>query len=187
MPQNQTSSTGVMKPGARIRRFLQDCFEKHWNQERKRDSKLKCFYNKCKKKFGVEAYIAVTQKKYKRSLAQIRMSSHKLHIETGRYRAIPRHERLCRGCISTDTDVVEGFLALPECILPVEDEIHTLFECSYYTDVRKDDDLDSLQNAMKKNPTEVFSDTSMLKRFGKLASAVLKKHHSLIHKTDHQK
>ena len=45
------------------------------------------------------------------------MSSHNLHVETGRYRNIPRRERICRVCTTADTDIIAGFLNLPECEL----------------------------------------------------------------------
>ena len=64
------------------------------------------------------------------------MSSHSLHIETGRYNGTPRNKRICRGCVNGDVEIIEGFLNLPECELQVEDEMHTLFDCDYYTDVR---------------------------------------------------
>ena len=61
------------------------------------------------------------------------MSSHKLHVETGRYKNIPRRERICRGCTTADKDIIVGFRNLPECELPIEDEYHCLFDCKSST------------------------------------------------------
>jgi hypothetical protein len=45
-----------------------------------------------------------------------RISSHKLEIETGRYRNVPAADRKCKLCASDS----------------VEDEIHFIFDCSTY-------------------------------------------------------
>ena len=49
-----------------------------------------------------------------------RLSNHKLHIETGRYKRpkTPRNERLCNNCIQ------------------IEDEDHTIFHCTSYDIIR---------------------------------------------------
>ena len=64
------------------------------------------------------------------------MSSHKLHVETGRYKDIPKQERICRGCTTADKEIIAGFLHLPACELPIEDENHFLFDCNFYSDIR---------------------------------------------------
>ena len=53
----------------------------------------------------------------RRTLTRFRISAHKLAIETGRYKGIPRHDRICTRC--TDNTV--------------EDERHFLFSCNYHT------------------------------------------------------
>ena len=57
----------------------------------------------------------------RKSLAQIRCSSHKLRVETGRYTSEARHERTCRLC-STAT--------------AIEDEQHILLHCPQLDDLR---------------------------------------------------
>ena len=54
-------------------------------------------------------------------LAQIRCSSHKLRIETGRYTSEARHERTCRLCNSATA---------------TEDEQHILLQCPQLNDLR---------------------------------------------------
>ena len=52
---------------------------------------------------------------------KLRISNHKLNIETGRYDKISRCDRFC-----------------PVCGLNIEDEIHFLFDCPKYSSVRDD-------------------------------------------------
>ena len=80
---NIPTSSNQFKPGARIRHYLQECFRNHWDKERRRDRKLAGFYNSCKPEFATEKYIQLPYKKCEKSVAVIRMSSHKLYIETG--------------------------------------------------------------------------------------------------------
>ena len=54
-------------------------------------------------------------------LAQIRCSSHKLRVETGRYTSEARHERTCRLCNSAAA---------------IEDEQHILQQCPQLDDLR---------------------------------------------------
>ena len=53
--------------------------------------------------------------------SRLRLSSHNLAIETGRYTSIPRRERICTFC---NTNVVEN-------------EFHFLLACPYYIDLRR--------------------------------------------------
>ena len=108
------------------------------------------------------------------------MSSHKLHVETGRYKDIPRQERICRGCTTADKDIIVGFLHLPACELPIEDENHCLFNCSFYSDIRTIYVVDGVQSEMARCPQKLFENTVSIKLFDKVATAVLKKHRTLL-------
>ena len=57
----------------------------------------------------------------RKSLAQIRCSSHKLRVETGRYTSEARLERTCRLCNSATA---------------IEDEQHILLQCAQLNDLR---------------------------------------------------
>ena len=57
----------------------------------------------------------------RKSMAQIRCSSHKLRVETGRYTSEARHERNCRLCNSATA---------------IEDEQHILLRCPQLNDLR---------------------------------------------------
>ena len=75
------------------------------------------------------------------------MPSHSLHIEAGWYNGTPHNKRIYRVCVTGDVKVIQGFSNLLECMLQVEDDMHTLFDCIYYTDVRSTKGLDELRLA----------------------------------------
>ena len=58
----------------------------------------------------------VLNRTYRNTIAKLRLSSHPLLIETGRYTGIPRAERICGHCNSRD----------------IEDEYHFVLLCSKY-------------------------------------------------------
>ena len=177
-------SADQFKPGSRIRLYLQERFRCHWYKERRRDRKLTRFYNSCKPEFGTEKYVQLTYQNYERSVAAIWMSSHELYVETGRYKNIPRRERIYRGYTTADKDIIEGFLYLPECELPIEDENHCLFDCSFYSDIRTIYVVDGIQSEMASCLQKVFENAVSIKLFGKLATTVLKKHRTLLQPTN---
>ena len=99
-----------------------DCFIQEWDASI-RDNRVLTLYKTVKDTFEYELYLDVIKDKYLcHALTKLRVSSHKLRIETGRYgrNRIERHERLCELCTSGQ----------------VEDEYHFLFECSCYRQLR---------------------------------------------------
>ena len=78
------------------------------------------FYNVFKDSYTPSIYLDVTRKNPNRkTLVKLRISNHKLNIETGRYDKISRCDRIC-----------------PVCSLDIEDEIHFLFDCAKYSSIR---------------------------------------------------
>jgi len=78
-------------------------------------------YRKFKIDFGLERYLSnINNREDRRRLSQLRTSSHKLCIETGRHLKIPESDRLCPMC--------------PQGL--IESEIHFTMQCSAYTDLR---------------------------------------------------
>ena len=65
--------------------------------------------------------VKVKDKKFRVALTRFRTSSHELFIEKGRYTNLPRHERICNNCSSSQ----------------IENEYHFLLTCPHYTDLRK--------------------------------------------------
>ena len=95
-----------------------------WNHEKSTSSKL-TFYNSCKSKFARESYLDVTKGFSRRySTTKLRISSHDLEIECGRYNNISRENRICKWCNSS-----MGLKLL-------EDENHVLHTCDLYADLR---------------------------------------------------
>ena len=72
--------------------------------------------------FSPPAYLDLTRKNpFRKTLVKLRISSHKLRIETGRYDNIPRDERLCNLCNCNR----------------IEDETHFLLDCPSFSSIRE--------------------------------------------------
>ena len=99
---------------------VKDNWQQEWWGEVSNMSRLHLF---CQIKHDVylENYLLqVSVNKYRKALSQIRCSSHRLLIETGRSTGLERSERLCEFC---DT-------------FSIEDECHFLLECDLYHNLR---------------------------------------------------
>jgi hypothetical protein len=99
-----------------------------WKHKLENSSKLK-FYNTFKTEYQLEKYLSTIKNPTERkTLTKFRVSNHKLMIELGRYKKIPREERLCEICQSGE----------------VEDEYHFANSCkansnqrdNFYTTLR---------------------------------------------------
>ena len=55
-------------------------------------------YSSIKSNLNMEPYLSLLDPNLRKSVSQIRLSCHKLPIETGRYLNIPRQDRLCTFC-----------------------------------------------------------------------------------------
>ena len=87
----------------------------------KPNSKLRT-YSLFKTSFGLENYIISQKLKQRRQFTKLRISSHCLHIETGRYNRPPTlpESRFCTICNNSN----------------IEDEEHFLLHCKLYCDLR---------------------------------------------------
>ena len=108
-----------------------DKFISTWDSERQQNKKLR-FYNEIKDTFESEPYLALTSKEGSTCVAKVRMSAHKLKIETGRYgsRSENPANRLCDFCC--DTATMDLLVHLPEVDPIIEDETHFLRTCPRY-------------------------------------------------------
>ena len=101
--------------GKQIRTLLDSRYTEYWNRQMgKQHGKLDT-YAKIKDKFGYEEYLdCIKVDKHQVALTRLRVSNHRLHVETGRYKRpyIPRHERICELCQEE-----------------VEDEFHFICQC----------------------------------------------------------
>ena len=89
-----------------------------WKQSLCNSKKLES-YNVFKDSFTASIYRDDTRKNPNRKT--LRISNHKLNIETDRYDKISKCDRIC-----------------PVCGLNIEDEIHFLFDCPKYSSIRDD-------------------------------------------------
>ena len=100
---------------------LTDQFIQAWNNEISTSTRADSY--RLFSDFGFKSYLeTVNIQKFRQALTRLRVSSHRLEIETGRWHKphkIPRNERKCQFCNS------------------LEDEFHFLLECSLYTNLRK--------------------------------------------------
>ena len=75
-----------------------------------------------KHEFKLENYLLHESLEKLKNLTRLRISSHKLAVETGRYKNISLNERLCQLC---------------ECNT-VEDEYHFVMNCPFYENLRSE-------------------------------------------------
>ena len=109
---------GITLKQGLTKKYLSDW--KH-TSELLKDGKL-VTYLFLKPKFGLEKYLLLVKNhEYRKSICKFRVSSHRLLIETGRYRHISRNERICNNCTENK----------------IEDELHFLISCSKYNNERE--------------------------------------------------
>ena len=105
-----------------IKKFLYEHYEIQWRNQMHNcaDGKL-CSYSTFKTHFGLERYLTILQPpEQRRNFTQLRISSHRLRIEQGRYQGTLRQDRICLRCTSNEVD----------------DEKHFLFSCTSSQDKR---------------------------------------------------
>ena len=120
-PSDITSEAFVL-----LKEKLCDCYIQYWSDRIKTFSKMDT-YCLLKQRFGFENYIRdVNIRSHRIILSKMRISNHRLAIETGRFSKTPRNERLCLFCKANNN------------FSEIEDEQHVLLRCSRYTEIRKD-------------------------------------------------
>ena len=101
---------------------LRDNFIQHW-EKRLHTSSRADFYKDIAS-FGFQTYLdKLSIRKFRTAVTRLRVPSHRLQIEAGRWskpNSTPRNERLCRLCNK------------------LEDEFHLLFECTLYNQLRQE-------------------------------------------------
>ena len=106
-----------------IRHHLESIFRQHWLDEINnsvKNSKLR-LYKEIKYTFMPEPYLFFTIPKFRYAISRLRLSSHHLEIETGRYTRplTPANQRFCAACPGK-----------------VGDEYHFLTECVSHSENR---------------------------------------------------
>ena len=82
----------------------------------------KGFFTCVKEKYEIEKYLRLKDFELRKALSQVRLSSLKLAILTGKWYKIKKEERKCKFCDSNE----------------IEDESHFILQCSNYEELRKD-------------------------------------------------
>ena len=105
-----------------FKKRLEECFVQTWHGNVIESSVL-FSYKFFKIEFGLETYLNCLPKHLRYFLAKLRLSSHSLRIETGRYSRpkIERSQRYCELCAN----------------LELEDEYHFVIVCTIHNDLRK--------------------------------------------------
>ena len=100
---------------------VSDTFLQNWNEGIANSSRARSY--SLFSNFSYKIYLDhLSLEKFRHAISRIRMSSHRLEIERGRWhrpQSIPIDDRKCRVCGS------------------LEDEFHFILQCSLYTDLRK--------------------------------------------------
>ena len=106
-----------------IIRCLKETYSEHWKMKISTSTRLE-FYSKIKKDFVEDPFLNTVQNfDAKKDYFKLKTSNHSLLVETGRYcrPILPRENRICKFCRTND----------------IEDEIHLLFECQMYSELRE--------------------------------------------------
>ena len=117
-PSDVTLETFVL-----LKEKLCDYYIRYWSERIKTFSKMDT-YSLLKQRFRLENYISDVKKGAHRIiLSKIRISNHRLAIETGRFSKTSRNERICLHC-KTDN------------VSEIDDEQHLLLRCSRFSEIR---------------------------------------------------
>ena len=121
-----------------IKERVANYFRMEWDNARKQNKKLS-FYNNVKEKFALEPYLTLADQTCTKSVAQLRTSSHKLQVETGRYglKSFSTHHKVCEHCSSDVKEDLELLAHLPFADLILETEEHVLLECQKFEKERR--------------------------------------------------
>ena len=102
-----------------VREHLETNYTQQWLTDINSMPKLRT-YRTLKFTFGVEDYVSRPMDKYFRSaLARVRMGVFPIRIETGRWRGLPLHDRICVNCDLDEVETEEHFL----CVCPRHDAL----------------------------------------------------------------
>ena len=121
---NDTAIKGIKQSSNKIQNRERDIFEQmlfsHLEEKKVKNEGKLVFYASIKKKFGQENYLRIKNLKSRNRIRDMRISTHKLHIETGRYSNLEKKQRLCSFCKKGK----------------VESEKHFIIECKNYDNER---------------------------------------------------
>jgi hypothetical protein len=101
-----------------VKQRLHDTFIQNWNSRLSDSSRARFYKAICC--FGMNKYLtSVNLSNYRQAFTRLRLSSHRLFVETGRWNNTPLNDRKCQLCNI------------------LEDEYHFIIECKLYQELRK--------------------------------------------------
>ena len=112
-----------------IKQRLQDQFIQRWFTDMNNSSRGE-YYSNFKHEFRLEPYLLKLKSGQRVHICKLRVCNIKFPIETGRWRKIPRDERLCTVCGS---GLGDEYHYLSECIHNIDLDIRRKFIPIYYT------------------------------------------------------
>ena len=109
------------RPSINVDENLKSEFHKFWENNKATSPKLE-FYNSIKSEIKREEYLKIKKFSHRSATTKLRISAHKLKIETGRYTVpiTPRNQRTCDYC----KNILQYDI--------VEDELHAISSCPSY-------------------------------------------------------
>ena len=161
---------------SKIRAAMKTWFQEVWNLDRSQNRKLE-FYNRIKHDFCEEKYLNLNLKpSISKAISQLRSSSHKLNVETGRYglKRLSRINRVCKFCSAEDTESLELILELPFADPIIEDEQHVLLQCPQYEDLRSNLSSRS-QEYLLTDIENIFNDLWSIRDVGRFIEKIFEK------------
>ena len=136
--QNQTTLSASRLKTA-VQRKLEEGYVKYWETKKMENISKLAFYSSLDIKYTMQPYVTATRPpRHRSALAKLRISAHVLEIERGRYKGVPRGQRLCTACNT------------------LEDESHFLDSCKRYTQLRTD--LLQQTDNKHKAPSDMLND-----------------------------
>ena len=135
-------------------------------------SKKLVLYQSLKDNFGAEPYLHYVRHQHRSSLTKLRLSSHPLAIETGRY--APHEGTFARRCRLCAPDV-EDIRHLPFFDPIVEDEFHMLVACPLYHDLRLRLPEEVLSHLLQHDLKSIFHSNQKIKSLAIYTTAALRR------------
>ena len=103
--QDYSCATLAEVSGGQLREMLRSvacrCVEKDWTEDLGSKPKLCMLNSVCVHRFGGRCWM-VREKSHRRALMMLRGGTAPFQIETGRWKGVPREQRLCRECTTNE-------------------------------------------------------------------------------------
>ena len=161
-----TATISKTRTSTRVYQGLKKMFVRQWQASKESSPKLE-FYNSVKTEFQPDNYLhSIANHHHRASVTRLRISSHNLYIERGRYERplVPRDKRHCLFCVYQ---------------FGLKSEMHVLQICPLYNWCRRNHTLDQLT---LQGISKIFKDKNkeVLCLFGKFVHSVLQSNENFV-------